>query len=381
MKVLLHIGDAKCGSSSIQASLFSSADLLLEQGLLYHAPRPTNGHFCYITLLNGKTRGDNTVQEKIARENIAETRALIQQHNPEYLLISGENLFNIAPEDLTPLLSKITGEDNEIHVITLLRHPVDLYLSGVQQALRASHDFIPPENYVRATPATFKRWAAFPSCASITTRLFDRKRLRGGSVVSEFTTILRGFLGDDLPELPDANENTSLSIEQIILMQSFRRDFLDAHNGRFMPPSNKLVRFFEELNAAVGLVGTKPKLSAEAVACVGGQNARFIRALDNRFADLRMMEALEVPQEPWDKTGKNWTPGVASILQPHDPGIVSQLKALIPEYNPSLITDPSGAVETLVSLGPKAPPSYLRYLNQCDLGHTSKALRALLPRS
>jgi hypothetical protein len=67
LKVVVHIGDGKCGSSSVQASLYMASASLLEQGILYHAPAKTAGHFLYITLLNGSTRSDDSHQQEIAR--------------------------------------------------------------------------------------------------------------------------------------------------------------------------------------------------------------------------------------------------------------------------------------------------------------------------
>ena len=41
MQAIIHTGDAKCGSSAIQASLFAAEQALLGRGILSHAPRPT----------------------------------------------------------------------------------------------------------------------------------------------------------------------------------------------------------------------------------------------------------------------------------------------------------------------------------------------------
>lgn len=378
MEVLIHIGDAKCGSSSIQASLFQMRDALLEQGILYHPASPSNGHFGYITLLNGKTRGDNTEQEAQSRRNIAETRALIHEHKPAYLLLSGESLFSVPPDLLAGLLEEICGTLPPIHIIAFLRHPVDFYLSGVQQGLKGNHEFIAPTRFIRDTPGTFRRWSAFPACRSMTARLFDRSRLTGGSVVSEFSAILRGIVGQTFPELPDANRNTSLSAEQMILLQQFRRDFLADSKGRFCPQSNWLIRFFEELNEAVGMIGARPALRDDVRACIQDQNARFTEELDQIFPDLGMMKSRSIAVTDWQATAGQWTRDVSSILRDFDAETVQALRSMLPDYNSGQL-DPKVLSTRLAALqrGSQVRRPYLRYLTWCGHAETAAQLRAL----
>ena len=105
--VILHIGDAKCGSSSVQASLHTARDELLSHGILYHAPSLLNGHSCYTTLFDGKTRGDNDQQKRIAVQNLSENKEIIAKQSPRYVIFSGETLFNVSPEAMISMLSLI----------------------------------------------------------------------------------------------------------------------------------------------------------------------------------------------------------------------------------------------------------------------------------
>lgn len=385
MKILLHIGDAKCGSSSIQASLFQARAELLAQGVLYHPASPTNGHFSFVTLVNGQTRGNDADQEALARRNIAETRELVALHRPEYLLITGESLFSVAPDLLMGLLTEITGTPAPAHVVAFLRHPVEFYLSGVQQALKASHEFTPPHEFLRDTPGTFRRWKAFDGCASITTRLFDRRRLTGGSVVAEFDAILRAITGLNLPTLPEANANTSLSAEQMIVLQHFRRDFLADRKGQFVAQSTRIVHFFEELNQKSALLGARPRLTGAVRSCIATRNARFTAELDTMFPDLGMAASQTIPQVDWVTQSRGWTEDVASILEDHDPALLDQLTSLLPDYLPAIET-PEGMASLPARLaalgkGSASHRPYLRYLARCGHKDLADQLRELLAQT
>lgn len=349
------------------------------RGILYHPAVPAGGHFSFVTLCNGKTRGNNTKQEMLARENIAETRDLIAAERPDYLLISGESLFSLHPDILMPVLTEITGTPVPVHIVAFLRHPVDFYLSSVQQALKASHDFVAPKTFRRDFSSTFDRWSAYPGCESITVRLFDRQHLTNGSAVAEFSAILQTIAGPDTPKLPEANVNSSLSAEQMIVMQKFRRTFLAERNGQFAPPSNWVVRFFEELNDSVGLVGTRPALRPDVQACIGEQNAPFVDAIERRFPELGMSAARILPVLDWRASADQWTADIASILASHDPELVQRLIALLPDFDPAL-EDPTQLPrlrQAITALGKGRPAlaPYIRYLDRSGRKSVAASLR------
>lgn len=310
---------------------------MLDHGILYHSPRPTNGHFSYITLLGGKTRGDDSQQASIARENIEQTRELIRIHSPEYLVISGESLFSARPEALWQLLSEIDESIEEAHVVAFLRHPVDLYLSMVQQTLKANHEFAGPVQYRRDTPATFRKWLAHDRCATVSVALFDRAAMKEGSVVSEFSEILSRITGVRSLSLPEYNENFSLSAEQMIVLQKLRALLFPEEKGRFKPASNQLVGFFEELNGSVGrLVKSRPTLTADVQACIFDRNLEYIEQLDELFPSLGMMGSRSVGPRDWQQSQTRWTSDVSSILANWDPETVEDLMRMIPAFEPSL---------------------------------------------
>ncbi|MCC4232458.1 hypothetical protein LL253_07115 [Sphingobium soli] len=374
MKVILHIGDAKCGSSAIQASLSVAANDLLDQGILYHAPNPTNGHSCYTTLFAGKTRGDNEQQKRLALQNMSEIREIVARRQPEYVIFSGETLFNVAPDAMIAQLTEAVGQRlSELHVLAYLRHPVPLYLSNIQQTLKASSRFLPPSSYRRDTPATFVRWRAEPRCTTVTARLFDRSNLVDGSVVPDFEHYLQMVPKIPVPKLSDVQENSSLSTEQTILVQRFRRDFMPDDDGRFMPRSNQLIHFFEKLNNLEGRIGTQAALLPAVQSCIMQRNAPFIAKLNSLFPDLKMTKQYGSMTQNWQPFSKSWTDDVSSILTEPDSRQMALLKSLIPEYDQRLRSgDISSAVANLMSLV-KSPRSISVFHNFLKSGGFERA--------
>lgn len=375
MEVLIHIGDAKCGSSSIQASLFEKKADLLDQGILYYPASKANGHYSYITLVNGKTRGDDSEQINIAQRNIKETSELIAKHNPSFLLISAENLFGIPQELLAKLIDKILGFEAKKHIISFVRHPVDFYLSTVQQQLKADHEFTPPKTFSRDLTRPFRFWKERSDCASMTVRIFSSDRMKNGSVVAEFTSILRDLTKNENLNLPDNRTNTSLSAEQMIILQNFRRDFLSKRSGQFSPESSRIISLFTHMNNINGkIVGTKPTLINSVLACVMENNARFISDIDTFFPHLEMAEVRPELPTGWREQATNWTANIASILASHNSDLVRKLTSLIPEYNQNLAKGRTDTcfetIRTLVT-NPEIDTAYTAYLESAGVPNIS----------
>jgi len=378
IELILHIGDAKCGSSSIQASLYNARNHLLSLGVLYHAPGPSIGHFCYITLIGGTTRGNNSSQRELANKNLSETRSLINQHRPRYVILSSENFFSVNPQKLIEIAEVMLGQKPaSIHILSFIRHPAPLYLSTVQQALKASHCFPAPASYRRNTASTFVRWKAEPLCRSITVRLFDRKRLINKSVVAEFQHYLHCLTGIVSIRIPGIEENISLSSEQTIVLQDLRKDFLADLNNKFCPESSRVIRFFERINAAFGVTGTRAALKNEVKACIIQQNIQFMNTLDNLFPSLGITKVEEQFQAPPADVISDWTEDVGSILESYDPILVQKLKSLIPEYNDNLLKgNVRASLNALASLQlPRGSYAFFQsFLEASDLFEASRAV-------
>jgi hypothetical protein len=368
---ILHIGAGKCGSTSIQAGLYEARADLRSKGIIYHPIRRANGHFAYATLMNLRTRGDNDKVRREAERNVSQMRRLLAAKAHEYVILSAESFFNVDPQSIVTTIENLDTSIDSIHVVAYVRSPPDMYLSFIQQQLRASHTIYAPSNFVRDTARVFGRWQATKLCASVTVRLFEPQALNQGSVVKDFEAVLKSITGRTDIALTDVRENTSLSAEQMIVMQGYRRDFFSDIPNRFHPDSSRVLRLFVEMNACFGLVSTKPRLKPLARSWVTQTNLLQIQAFEKMFPAIEMRR---YPGDPIQDVSKAniWASGkVEAILDAYQPEIMEALRRLLPRYNSALSSaDIGGARASLALLGDFKPflPSYGKFLIEegCD---------------
>jgi hypothetical protein len=146
-KFIVHIGDGKCGSSSMQAALFDARDRLREMGLAYASHHRTSGNFCFGTLLGKNTRGNAEQQRGFALQAIKTLQS--QLDHSDYIIISSEAFLTLDPEEVVEILQFITLDIERIDVIAYVRDPLGMYLSMAQQLIKSSHRFPRPDTYVR----------------------------------------------------------------------------------------------------------------------------------------------------------------------------------------------------------------------------------------
>mgnify|MGYP006430090813 CR=1 FL=1 len=255
-EAIIHVGAGKCGSSSIQKALSRCTDKMKNQGILYH-PIGSN-HFNYSTLLGGKTRGNNEKAFSSAKQNVSEVHQAIMSDEPNFVIFSGESLFNIDPDKIIELIDFIFPGTPKIHIIAYIRQPAEGYLSHVQQRLKGSGKIIPPQSYKPPIRGKLPAWNENDRLDSINIRHFNRSHLVNQSAVADFSDILSNITQRRII-LPEDENNTSLSSEQMIVLQRFRRVALSEHEGKLHPLSNSLINFFHELNKTRGIVKSRPR--------------------------------------------------------------------------------------------------------------------------
>ena len=87
MKLILHIGQQKTGSTSLQRFLFDNYDNLLKQNVLYPQSLGTEHFKQHLLFRNCEDLNDKafSLKEKLTYE--------IEKTKPELVIISDENLF------------------------------------------------------------------------------------------------------------------------------------------------------------------------------------------------------------------------------------------------------------------------------------------------
>jgi hypothetical protein len=232
MRIVLHIGSSKTGTTALQASLTRNTRYLRQNGVLYPAVRshPISHHFMTMRLLErtgmGRTfrplyKDRPDLLAKDYEANWRDVRGQVRKYRPHTLVLSSEILFRASDveraKEFRDLLRRFS---DDISIVAYLRQPSAFYLSGVQQALKSSSTFQPPAGINFRTNIEF--YEALFGCR-VNVAAFDRATLANGDIVSDFVqrylpTVDAGKMS---PELTQTNE--TLSAETMSILQDYRR--------------------------------------------------------------------------------------------------------------------------------------------------------------
>jgi hypothetical protein len=282
VRVLLHIGMTKAGSSALQDGLFSVRQQLADSGVLYpDGGRVRNSH---ILLLQGlvpamrlprglrRLYGDNVAAlEHDMRAWLAGVETAIEASRPHTVILSEEFLFYVVDESaLVELRRRMLRLGHTVEVVVYVRRPSEHYLSSVQQLLKASHR-IPGPNPLAYRP-TIEGYANHVADRLHVVK-YDRDNWRDGDILRHFLT---AFVPDaNVREtVPVKQVNESLSAEAMSLLAEYRsRIWPDEHN-RFTEDTNRIVQ---------ALVASDREVAGNRVPCLHDDVARTV---DQSSTDL-----------------------------------------------------------------------------------------------
>lgn len=368
-EIILHIGDGKCGSSSIQASLWHSQETLLESGIVYVSPGPGGGHSSFNSLLNVSSRAINSGKlPKIANECIKSINYVVQNNQHDYLILSSEGFFNIPPKNILTLLDRFTFEISGVHVIGYIRAPEAHYVSWMQQRLKANGEISAPEKFVRNFARPFRRWANQSICRSVCPAVFDKNSLFEGSAVRDFNQTLRHITGRRDLVLDEHFANESITAEQMIVMQMLHNKLYPNGVNSFYKEGNDLLRFFTILNSNFGPVGSKARLKMDIKRVIRQANRQNIEKMHSIFPYL-MLDQKWLDAEDQNGQKPTWdSRNVGTVLDNVDTDIVEKLVSLIPALNsPKVPIDLKRYKKAAVPFdnidGERFGAIYRRYLN------------------
>ncbi len=235
MQTILHIGQAKTGTTALQTFLHENQAALLERGIFYpRLPFSRNNHHALLpAIFRSEHLAPFTIEQmgfsaEAARKNsLALWDALeveVAERRPERLILSSEALFraiDIEEADrLTRRLGDLSREADRrtasTTVVAFLRSPPSLFLALFQQKMRTRSIRQP-----LASPSPLRQIMAYErsfGTESLALRAFERAALPDGDVVSGF------FEAAGLGPRPEglnsgAELNPSMSAEAMTLLQ------------------------------------------------------------------------------------------------------------------------------------------------------------------
>ena len=264
VRILIHIGSPKTGTSSIQHALSSHRSDLLKDGYLY----PSMGNKADHGLLSLYARPDYPPRsftqsgkkpdlKKLTMQGNEAARCIEEQvksSSPHTLILSSEYFFENrkAADGGLRFVNWVRSLSDEVDVICYLRDPVDYVLSHLAQTLKGTH--VLPRQLT--APAYVSSLAAFGDTSRMHIRRYDRDALVGGDVVTDFW---RTFIVSSFAIEPSDDRNLSLSAEGIDIYWTYRRLLHADRHGKFTTDCNTL---FEALLSVDQAIPGRTRLTA-----------------------------------------------------------------------------------------------------------------------
>lgn len=230
MRLILHIGTDKTGSTAIQKHLYINRQWLLSRSV-------------YIPLTGlGKDNGHGDLlasREPTRMAEMAGELAAAAAQGYEIAVISWEGMSFMQPQEVRRLVTGLCFEN--IWLLVYLREQADIVQTGYLQEIKTTrspfdiHDFqclpvkpssvramlscySPARNYSRL----LRRWMRFIKQGRVIVREFQRELLVNQNVVDDFLSIMNLEPDSEFKRSDDVS-NLSLDVESAIIMNHFDR--------------------------------------------------------------------------------------------------------------------------------------------------------------
>lgn len=223
MRIFLHAGVWKTGSTAIQTFLAKNADQLRVRGVLIpeYARNMQNYNHLFERLVARDEAGVQSVSESIARD--------IAGASPDTLIISSEHFWHAPPDVLERVAAMLRQFSDDVRVIAYIRPQDDMWASlYAQQAkffrVRSAHNIWGNGDYIG--PAIAENAMFYHRCftvyqqifgaGSVQLKLYDRRAFRDGDIVQDFLDWV-GVTGSDGFVESERDENSSFGWKGVAL--------------------------------------------------------------------------------------------------------------------------------------------------------------------
>lgn len=242
MKLILHIGAPKTGTTAIQAVLRLNKDIIETAGgffldadaraLTTRYANPGNR----LVLQERLRHGDMATAEAWSEGQWTWFESEIDRRRPDFAVVSSEHFINSRHFD--QMLQRFRIRFAEVVAIGYVRDPVDLYPSGLDQRIRggASLTQLPtPRDFPYGVDRKLKRVRALIGAENLIVRNFARGNLRDGDVGADFLDVFGAAAGAPLSGAqtpPRQNDSMCAAAALWLLSVNGQIDYLDPAVGK-----------------------------------------------------------------------------------------------------------------------------------------------------
>ena len=286
MRLTLHIGTTKSGSTSLQIALRRCAPSLAKVGV-YYDHRTLNHNRLELLVRDPSrwTRQHRSMDDrarargiKKAEEIVARLRKATTGRRYAEAIVSAEYLSLFNAGEAGQLLDRLDLPDVEIQVVCYVRRPSHHWLSLGQQLLKASSTFPAAIDYRYNLQETLEAWQSDSRVRRMIVRPSDRSQLVRGSIVSDFVAnvVPAAVMAEDAVRV-----NESMTTEAAILQQRFRAATHPDMDNRFTPVGSRVLNAILEVSRDVP--GTPLQAHQALLDLVDRQHVATLRWLKSRY--------------------------------------------------------------------------------------------------
>lgn len=247
MKLILHIGTEKTGTTSIQQALAVDRDRLAGQGILFPRLFGSSNHMELAVAAMTPSADDELQMIELGRQSEtheeyiqrlrAQLRSEIAQSGVDQVLLSNEHCHSRLrdPAAIARILSLFDTQPQEVEIFVYLRRQDRLAVSLHSTRLKGGgNDAVFPRTDAGPLPYYFdfekllNNYAQVFGAQSLRVRLYERAHLLDGDVVHDFYQA--AGLGIQSARPPAANK--SLSVTQSRFLELFNEIFPLIADGR-----------------------------------------------------------------------------------------------------------------------------------------------------
>ncbi len=264
MKIYLHIGTEKTGTTSIQSFLAGNRDELLKHKIMYSKVLgdPNNIRLS-IALQDTDKIDDSRIHSKVTtEENILDFRKdlgnklkeEIQKENPEILIISSEHLSSRMNRqaEIDRLKLFLNEFSDDITVIVYLRRQDKFFESLYSTAIKKGHvmDFTFPVVGQERQDFHYNKmltlWENTFGLENIRVNIFDKSKLFQEDVVSDFVHTLK--LPIKYEKEKEKKENLSFGRKKLSFLKEFNSFVPEIIKHRVNPVRGNIEKLLEKID-------------------------------------------------------------------------------------------------------------------------------------
>jgi hypothetical protein len=228
MKLILHIGTDKTGTTAIQMHVHANREWLLDRSV-------------YVPLTGlGKDNGHSKLLRALDSRDLSELAkelAIAEAHGYDSALLSWEGMSYMSSQEIAKLVNTLRLDN--VWLLVYLREQADITQTGYLQEIKTDGSPITIEDFQRGALSPkgirarmhcysgtrnyarmLQRWMRVIQPGRVIVREFQRDKLVRGSVVDDFLSAL-GLSPDHHFSRVEHFSNPSLDVESAILLNAF----------------------------------------------------------------------------------------------------------------------------------------------------------------